>query len=304
MNIETLIADLAPFTDLGAEPPHAAFTDSGILVRLSRLGDEISLLFENGHIIEQSDSEERKHRNLRALLASPRFANMGRWADSQKLILKNYIQNETLPLSGHSEHAVGGIDVVDDILKLGIDGKKRNIVLIIDGPAGIGKTSFIRKISYERAMQYRVRQLPLILHVESRGRVLQNITDLMAFSLQTLRVPVTYDQVPALVRNGLVTLAIDGFDELGDPNGYELAWAQLNDLIESARGNGSFILSGRETFISSARISKALPSIDCNLDSLSSYTIDPILPHIAREWLRSKGWADETLNSEDYKPIF
>jgi hypothetical protein len=82
--------------------------------------------------------------------------------------------------------------------------------------------------------------------------MLQNITDLMAFSLQTLRLSVTYDQVPVLVRHGLVTLAIDGFDELGDPNGYDLAWAQVNDLVVEARGQGQIILAGRETFIGRA----------------------------------------------------
>ena len=57
------------------------------------------------------------------------------------------------------------------------------------------------------------------------------LQDLIAFSLQTLRLNVTYDQVPVLARHGLVSIAIDGFDELGDPNGYDLAWGQVNDLI-------------------------------------------------------------------------
>ena len=42
------------------------------------------------------------------------------------------------------------------------------------------------------------------------------LQDLIAFSLQRLRLLVTYDQIPVLVRHGLVTLSIDGFDELGD----------------------------------------------------------------------------------------
>ena len=86
-------------------------------------------------------------------------------------------------------------------------------------------------MALKRSFEYKQRRDPLILHVQSRGKVLSNLQDLMAFSLQTLRLRITYDQAPILVRHGLITLAVDGFDELGDPSGYELAWAQVNDLI-------------------------------------------------------------------------
>jgi thioester reductase-like protein len=46
--------------------------------------------------------------------------------------------------------------------------------------------------------------------------VLSFLQDLIAYSLQVMRANVTFDQLPVLVRNGLVQLAIDGFDELGD----------------------------------------------------------------------------------------
>lgn len=98
--------------------------------------------------------------------------------------------------------------------------KQSTSILLIDGPAGVGKTVFIENLACNRARSYKVKRLPLLLHVKSRGRILTFLQDLIAFSLQTLRLDVTYDQIPTLVRRGLITLAIDGFDELGDPNGF------------------------------------------------------------------------------------
>ena len=134
--------------------------------------------------------------------------------------------------------------------------------------------------------------------------MLQNIMDLMAFSLQTLRVTVTYDQIPTLVRRGLITLAIDGFDELGDPNSYELAWAQVNELVTSVRGAGSLVLAGRETFIGRDRLLKALVAYRPTSDRLYDYTVHPLTPSIARDWLRDHGWTDEVLAQDNVEPLF
>jgi hypothetical protein len=110
--------------------------------------------------------------------------------------------------------------------------------------------------------------------------------------------------VPVLVRHGLVTLAIDGFDELGDPNGYDLAWAQVNDLVVEARGQGQIILAGRETFIGRERMKKALTAIDENVDLLEAFTLRPIEPTAAREWLAEKGWTEDLLSSETASSLF
>ncbi|WP_242183380.1 hypothetical protein [Sphingomonas sp. CARO-RG-8B-R24-01] len=300
-----LIADLAPFSDLGSEAPSAVTAGSKTLVRLVREGENVDLTFDTGGVTEKKNGQKKNFKSLKSLLASPGFSNLGQWADSQKLFLQDRVKSEDLPALGQgSSFGEGGIIELDEFMRQGFRGKRRNVVVLIDGPAGIGKTSIIRALAYRRAEKYRVQQYPLILHVESRGRVLQNITDLMAFSLQTLRASVTYDQIPALVRHGLITLAIDGFDELGDPNGYDLAWAQLNDLIVSARGEGSFLLSGRETFISSDRITRALPSIDESKDTLESYSIFPIQPSVAKTWLSKHGWNEQALVSDPAKPIF
>ena len=184
--------------------------------------------------------------------------------------------------------------------------------MLIDGPAGIGKTKFIESMALARAAAYGRRGHPLVLHVQSRGRVLSYLQDLMAFSLQSLRLSVTFDQVPILVRHGLVTLAVDGFDELGDPNGYELAWGQLNETISEIRGAGTLILAGRETFFGVDRLKSALTTLQ-ERDVVHGLTLQPPPPKVAEQWLGIRGWskadvaaAEALLDEDSYalRPFF
>lgn len=307
LDIVRTAEDLGAFADLGTDPPAISTDSGGATVRMVRDGNRTEIrILPNGSIIERADGHEKKHFSLRALLSSISFADLGKWADSQRMQLQPLAQSETIPVLGHLKplDLKGGLSLVDKFTNRTSFGEKRNIITIVDGPAGIGKTSLIRALAYQRAIEFRKTQHPLVLHVESRGRVLQNITDLMAFSLQTLRLNVTYDQVPILVRYGLVQLAVDGFDELGDPNGYELAWAQINDLIGSVRGQGNVILSGRDTFLSHDRTRKALTAVDESEDHFQTFTLLPQTPSAAKDWLRSKGWSDLALESEAAAPLF
>ena len=172
-------------------------------------------------------------------------------------------------------------------------------VMLIDGPAGIGKTKFIEFLAASRAANFMRTRRPLVLHVQSRGRVLTFLQDLLAFSLQRLRLNVTFDQLPVLVRHGLVTLAIDGFDELGDPNGYDLAWGQVNELVQEIRGKGTLILAGRETFIGRERVWKKIASLQRERDLLEALSLQPPDPKDAKAWLRAHHWSQHDIESAD-----
>ena len=189
---------------------------------------------------------------------------------------------------------------IDDFLVSPEDGGRHSNsthILLIDGPAGIGKTKFIEFLARERAKRFTSTQRPLVLHVQSRGRVLTFLQDLIAFSLQTLRLRVTYDQLPILVRHGLVSLAIDGFDELGDPNGYDLAWGQVNNLVDEVRGQGTLILAGRETFIGRERLMGSIKTLSAERDVIDVLSLKPPAPDVAKKWLKEseKGWSGEDL---------
>jgi hypothetical protein len=301
------VDDLVLFSDLGTEIPKSVKHNEDVIVRLYREGELMQLtIHQSGQIRELYKDENKTHANFRALLASPSFADLAKWADSQALLLKDRVIEESIPVRALSSSR-GMVDSALELFgnTLPSNGPKPRVsVTLVDGPAGIGKTSFLRHLAYQHASTFKVKRHPLFLHVESRGRMLQNLTDLMAFSLQTLRLRVTYDQIPVLVRHGLVTLAIDGFDELGDPSGYDLAWAQINELINSVRGEGQIILAGRETFVGEGRMRSALKSIDTVVDHLETVTLQPLKRKEGIDWLIENGWARADIEEEEVAALF
>ena len=310
--MQQLREELARFSDLGTSPPKEVGDDERFAFRLSREGEGLELRFEGGvegRVMEKSlDSGElRVHESYRALLASERFGDLRRWAGAQAASLERMlhdIDRRPIPVVGVLSDGNSDMDVgqLDDFLMSQEDGGRHansTHILLIDGPAGIGKTKFIELLTLERARHFTSTQRPLVLHVQSRGRVLTFFQDLIAFSLQTLRLRVTYDQLPILVRHGLVSLAIDGFDELGDPNGYDLAWGQVNDLVNEVRGQGTLILAGRETFIGKERLMSGVKALSHSRDVVDVLSLKPPAPSVARKWLKEgkSGWSDEDLAS-------
>ena len=299
--------ELAIFADLGTEPPETVVHGDRLVVRMFRNGEEVELQFRDhgaGTILERPrEGDVRTHASYRALLASERFGNLRRWADSQRIVLKEALgEVESMIRTGGVLSSNGStlqIEELDDLLVSGEHSADTVRIMLIDGPAGIGKTKFIEVLALRRAETFLTHRRPLILHVESRGRVLTFLQDLIAFSLQRLRLLVTYDQIPIFVRHGLVTLSIDGFDELGDPNGYDLAWGQVNELVTQIRGHGTLVLSGRETFIGAGRIKSQITSLKSGYDTIDSLTLLPPEPDTAKNWLLNRGWEVENLEAAE-----
>ena len=293
-----ILDEMMVFADLGTDGATGGQTREGFVVRLFRNGDELALVFPEdgaGKVIERCrGSKSRTHASYLALLASERFGDLRSWAATQKMLLREALAEIDPPI--RVQGAIAGrddlltADDLDGFLHSAERGQDSVQVMLIDGPAGIGKTKFIEALALARATGYGRRRHPLVLHVQSRGRVLSYLQDLIAFSLQRLRLSVTFDQLPVLARHGLVTLAIDGFDELGDPNGYELAWSQVNETIGEIRGAGTLILAGRETFIGLERLKSALPVLR-ERDVVHGLTLRPPSPEDAESWLRKKGWS-------------
>lgn len=318
-DLSHILEELSPFADLGTDPPRSFHDGSHSKISMVRNGEELELLFQknNDRITERSleTGQTRNHISYRALLASDSFGNLRQWQYHQKRSLSSLksdfeagIHVAGLLSGNQSTLDVDGFDnyLVDQAL----DHERSVKVMLIDGPAGIGKTRFIEFLAWRRAEHYLARRRPLVLHVQSRGRVLTFLQDLIASSLQSLRLSVTFDQLPVLVRHGLVTLAIDGFDELADPNGYELAWGQVNDLVDQVRGNGTLILAGRETFIGHRRVRNSIKSLNED-DDLHVLTLQPPHPEDAKQWLRSRGapmpeFADDLFEPHSFalRPFF
>lgn len=303
MNPETLQRELATFADLGSEAPEIHQRGRRISVKLRRNGELLRLAFEDhgdGRVQVRRGDDQTQRPNYRMLLASELFADLGRWIDHQQRLLRptraQHAIRVTGKLSGAEEVDIQGLD---DFLARPRERHDVVRAVLLDGPAGIGKTKFIERLALERAEGFRRTHRPLILHVQSRGRVLTYLQDLIATSLQILRLGVTFDQIPILARHGLVTLAIDGFDELGDPNGYDLAWNQVDDLVRQIRGEGTLILAGRDTFIGRERIASDIAEFKPG-DEIDELALRLPRPSVARQYLQTqKRWPD----NDDFREL-
>lgn len=296
---EDLLLDFSPFADIGSDPPKVTEKSNDLVVQLTRDGRSIKLAVDRSNGKVQSTKTgfpSRGFASLSALLASEDFANLKRWADTQTDVLRREAIDEKklLPINGktHRGNRVEGIGEINALIGGTPRSEDSSEVLLIDGPAGIGKTNLVQHLALARASTYRTAPRALLLHVKSRGRVLSNLQDLMAFSLQTIRSTVTYDQVPVLAKHGLIIVAVDGFDELGDPNGYELAWSQVNELIAGVRGKGTVLLSGRDTFLGRQRLFRDVHSLRPTIDVVTGLTLDSPSAEQAKEWLRTKNWTN------------
>jgi len=272
--------------------------DKKYTIRMTRDGRALKIVIDctTGKIQATWGGIQKHFSSMSAMFGSEIFASLRRWADSQTELLKKGVmpKSKMIAINGktHDQQIISEIEHVSSLIS-SVKRKEDAVeILLIDGAAGIGKTSLIEQLALERALSYKTTFCPLVLHVKSRGRVLSNIQDLMAFSLQTLRSTITYDQLPILIRYGLVIVAIDGFDELGDPNGYDVAWAQLSDLIKYVRGNGTVILSGRDTFMGRNRLISDVDAIREDTDVVVGLTLHPPMPEQAKNWLKAHQWND------------
>jgi hypothetical protein len=121
-------------------------------------------------------------------------------------------------------------------------------VVFINGEAGIGKTRAMVHWAKKRAQDVEAgADLPLFLYVRSTGHVLESLDTVVAAAVTSTR-NLTEEAVRALCRNGLMTLFIDGFDELLGGVGYRDAIASLRPWLIALGGRGVLVVSARSSY--------------------------------------------------------
>ena len=266
-NLEKELEDLQLFADPFEEFKRKLHADEWT-ASFVRKGEKISIQREaNGAIRTLTGPGQPKYGNFKGLLVSETFADLKRLAGAQKHRTTNLVDPDTgylkkfLPVSGEVRWGDGSgeplaFDRICDVLERTED---RLRVFVIDGSAGVGKSHLIERIvrcRAETALYKRVK--PLLLHIESRGKVLTSLNDRIAGTLSSLRASFFEEELKPLVRRGAVQLAIDGFDELSDSRGYARAWGALRDFIRDLEGKGTCVLAGRDTMLDPATVREGL----------------------------------------------
>lgn len=244
----------------------------------------------------------QRFNSVSALLASSEFADIRRFKANQKRILEAKFASRGdgyLMLEPEGKFLTRN-GVEEPLNRVSLEaatsvGRATTLsILLIDGPAGIGKTSLIEHVSLQRSAPDSAQ--PPLLHVTSSGSKLTDLPKALAHALQVIRSTVTFDQVPILARRGVIQVAIDGFDELVDPDGYKDAWSALRDFLGDVRVGGPIILSGRDTFFDQQDFEKLLAKRLSNL-SIKQARLSPVSPAAAKKYLEESGWSKSDVSA-------
>jgi hypothetical protein len=298
MSIDRLSEDLERFKDPATDITTRAVA-SDVEIKIVRDGEQRTYFYQGSTgRIDRRDITRRSYISVRSLLASEDFADLSGFADTQRRILSQrqdaYLEPAGLISSGTSSDRVP-LDMNTFLHITKPSTKERLQCILIDGPAGVGKTVLIERLVLARA------QPPIavpVLHVTSRGRRLTNLRDALAGTTTNLRAKFVPDEIPVLVRHGLIQVALDGFDEFVDPSGYQDAWAALKDFIRDCGTAGPIILAGRDTFFDQQSFQSQLQTAGAGAE-ITVVRLNEVSPDAAKDWLAQNGWLGSQLQSED-----
>ena len=241
---------------------------------------------------------QRRYRNLKGLLVGEAFADLGRLASAQMHVTRGLADEATgelkepLPNAGRIECGGGTAELTFDSVCDRLESPEARLrVFVLNGAAGVGKSHLIERIVRRRAAPASYKSgAPLLLHVESRGKVLTSLNDRIAGTLSSLRAGFVEEELKPLVRRGAVQVAIDGFDELSDSRGYARAWGALRDFIRELGGKGTCVLAGRDTMLDVDTVRAGLgPTV--NDDSITLLHVEHPPAGAVRGWLsRRDSW--------------
>ena len=153
-------------------------------------------------------------------------------------------------------------------------GATRLIFLTAD--AGEGKTALLRRLTRHVADCYSAGTNHwLLLHVDTQGRSFVRLEEAVAKDLGQLRISgLFYSGIIRLVRHGLVTIAVDGFDELLAEIGSGEAYSGLGAFLKQLDGRGTVIAAARsayfeaENYTAQSQLLLSLPNTQVDVEQM------------------------------------
>lgn len=149
-------------------------------------------------------------------------------------------------------------------------------ICFVTADAGHGKTVLLRQYQYDNANDYlQSRSNYIFWHIDLHGRDLVRLNEAMMYEVGSLRMGgLYYNSILTLIRNGLLVLAIDGFDELAAEIGGEKVLGSLANIVDELDGQGILIAASRRTFFNTqdyfkrTRLLRGTVDSSCEFDEL------------------------------------
>lgn len=149
-------------------------------------------------------------------------------------------------------------------------------IVFVTADAGHGKSYLLRQFQRMQAKKYLEKESDYIFwHIDLHGRELVRLNEAIMYELGDLRITgLYYNSIITLIKNGLIILAIDGFDELAAEKGGDVALGSLTNLVTELDGDGILVAASRRTFfntqdyIQRAGLMNQKVSADCEFDEI------------------------------------
>lgn len=197
----------------------------------------------------------------------------------QKYLIENeiYVDAKALMLKGDNYNEGEALKLLIDECRETQDFATK--ICFVTADAGHGKTILLKKMQYEMAKDYlEGKSNSLFWHIDLHGRDLLRLNEAMMYEIGVLRLSgIYYSSIVTLIRNGLIVLAIDGFDELAAEIGGEKVLSSLSNLVTELDGLGTIIAASRRTFFNTqdylirSRLLQSNISLGCEFNELKLY---------------------------------
>jgi NACHT domain len=246
IDMEDIRADIAAFAD----DENSVEIDKGfVLFRRDQVDYECQLFETSSGIVVESQGTRLPYRKFLAEQLG-RLSILAQALIDKRRDVAPYI--DTLAQSTNANDERGKTESALDSLWNECQSKLfgETKLLFLTADAGHGKTALLRRLTRRSAEDYISGKTDrLLFHIDTQGRSFIRLEEAVARDLGQLRMfGLFYPGVLTLVKHGLITLAIDGFDELLAEIGVGEAYSGLGSLLRQLKGSGVVVASARSAY--------------------------------------------------------